>query len=79
MSTDRRAAEDATSCADDVAVDADFVAALAHDYATHGSAAIEALRVANPARYLLMMATVLFDERYAGVFADFDASSSGVA
>ena len=58
---------------DDIAVDADFVNALAEDYAKHGPTAIEALRFADPARYLMMMALVLFDERYAAAWDEADA------
>jgi hypothetical protein len=74
MSNDERRAVEG---ADDIAVNAAFVTALAADYAQHGRAAIEALRSADPARYLMMMALVCFDERYASAFADADGAEHG--
>jgi len=59
--------------ADDMAVNADFLAALAEDFAEHGCGAIEALRLAHPARFLMVIALVCCDERYAAAFADLDA------
>jgi Cu2+-containing amine oxidase len=40
-------------------VSADFLAALASDFARHGAAAIEATREANPANYLKLVAELL--------------------
>jgi hypothetical protein len=72
MNADKRAAP---SWADDIAVNAKFVTALAEDWAKHGPVAIEALRLANPARYLMMMAALLFDDRYAGAFDEAEGAT----
>jgi len=69
---EKHATQRGPSCEDDIAVNADFVTALAEDYARNGRGTIEALRLADPARFLMVIALVCFDQRYAGPFADAD-------
>jgi hypothetical protein len=64
MTTPDKQAPCGGSAAESIAVNAGFVTALAEEYAKHGRATIERLIDNDPARFLMLVATVLFDERY---------------